>query len=214
MKLVPSQRGSEPDAALGAASRYRLYVSDQPGLPAQIRVYDRALGRVLLKWQGELARRMLDSDGFLDRRLPNGCHDRDKALVRRLVLAAAKLSLLPARNGRSDELERRLRHLGRPIPLLNRKVAAFLYQHPGQHFEESEIVCTLTSDDLFCQAGPIHRALEELVQWDVIQRIKVDEDNVFYDIDTRPHVHVFDARTRALSDVPASGVLKVISSGL
>ena len=214
MKLVSSQPGSEPDTPLRAPSRYRLYVSDQPGLLAQIRVYDRSLRRVFLKWQGELARRMLDSEALADMHLSNGCHDCDKALVRSLVLAAAKLSLLPASGGRSEDLARRLRHLGRPVPLLTRKVAALLFQHPGHHFEESEIVCALTSDNLICHAGAIQRALDELVQWDVIQRIEVDEINVFYDIDTRPHVHVFDAGTRVLSDVPASGVLKVVGSGL
>ena len=212
MKLVSSQFDRTPDTLLTAANRYRLHISDQPGLPAEIRVFDRSLKRVFLKWRGKLARKILYSDSLANSRLSNGFHDCDKALVRSLVLAAARLSLLPRSSEQADVLERRLRHLGYPIPALHRRVATFLFQHPGQHFEENEIVCALTSENMFCDAGPIKQALGELVQWDVIQRVEVDDDNVFYDIDTRPHVHVFDARTGVLSDVPESGVLKVVSS--
>ena len=58
----------------------------------------------------------------------------------------------------------------------------------------------------------IHACLDDLTTWKVIQRIVIDDENVFYDVDMRPHLHIFDPVTRSLVDAPRAGVVSLEAS--
>ena len=51
--------------------------------------------------------------------------------------------------------------------------------------------------------------LDDIVRWQLVQRIEVDGNNVFYDINTMPHLHLFDARCCMLKDAPSTGLVRI-----
>ena len=103
----------------------------------------------------------------------------------------------------------RLRRLGRRLTKLHERIANVLFARPGWHYAHDDVVCTLALCLPVVGRRRVEQHLDDLVRWLVIQRIVVDTNNVFYDIDTTPHLHVFDARSRELHDAPEAGVLRV-----
>ena len=90
------------------------------------------------------------------------------------------------------------------------QLARILYAHPEHHFSEDEIVCMyLLRFPLRC-ADRVRLKLLDLAEEKLVQRIVVDDGNVFYDVNTTPHMHIFDSRRRVLYDAPrTSGVYYV-----
>lgn len=186
--------------------RYSLFVSDRASPLPAIRVYDRAQRRVLLRWQGEVARRLLDADDLPLAYLTNGSHRCDKALLRRLTIAAASIGMgLEQPDDRTGPCR-----TDRQLPLLHSRVAGLLFDHPDHHFAHEEIICLMGFRFPCIAPRHIEKVLDDLVDSVTIQRVTVNADAVFYDIDTRPHLHVYDARCQELRDADFNGVLRLV----
>ena len=190
--------------------RYQLYVSDQPGDTASIRVYDGMLKRVLLTWQGAVAREMLDSAMLPFCIRATSCHGCDKALIQKLTLAATAISLALDLGEEAEGLRRRLEKLDRRLSAFHHHIASLLFAHPGKHFAHDEIVCLLTLQNPCICRDRIEAHINDLVDWQVVQRIAVDRDRKFYDVNTEPHLHVFNPRSGELHDAPDNGVLRIV----
>ena len=104
-------------------------------------------------------------------------------------------------------LSMRLSRLGRRLPLPHYRVARLLFSYPGEHLSLEDVTCLLLLESAFLSRHSVRLWLDELVPWRVIQRIEIDARNTGYDIDTRPHLHVYYPKTRSLHDAPADGVL-------
>ena len=189
--------------------RYQLYVSDQPGETVAIRVYDGMLKRILLKWQGEIARQLLDSDILPLAARCDGCRRCDKDRVHKLTLAAAAIATALDVGRNADALRQRLDQLKLRLSPFHMHIARLLFTYPDKHFAEEEIICLLTLQTPCVGRRRILLHLDELVRWKLIQRIVVAADRAFYDINTRPHLHVYCRRTHELHDAPSDGVLQV-----
>ena len=92
-------------------------------------------------------------------------------------------------------------------------IARLLFAKPGQHFSTQDVACLflLECPSLVFTEGRLAACLDELAYWGVIQRIEVDGENIFYDINTNPHLHVYNSRTRELRDANLQGILHVDS---
>lgn len=201
------------------AGPYRIQqIGRRSGGPA-IRVIDPLRGEVLFAWHGATARHILVSGalpcpGALDAVFP--C---DKSFVQRLTLIAASVNLPPdakatrtatgdagasrVGSGRYD----RLRRLDVVPTLLHRRLTDFLFSHPGTHFSEHEIACAMLMDCPAVDPERVKSHLDDLIRAELVQRIAVTENDVFYDIDVDDHLHVFCPRTRTLEDAPSDGVV-------
>ncbi len=228
-------RSGRPSAA--GQGEYRLRVEQSPADGPRIRAEDRTSGRTLLEWRGALARHLLQSGALPLSALETADFACDKSLIRHLTLtgAAAQLALdqmaeldaaesAPRRMPRlrpvqliadlspDERLAERLAEAGRRLPSAHLLVARTLFSKQGEHLAESDVVCLLSLDYPSMRVSLIHACLDDLTAWRVIQRIVIDEETVFYDVDMRPHLHVFDPARRELRDAPDSGVLSVGAS--
>ncbi len=109
----------------------------------------------------------------------------------------------------SESLPDRHARLGVRLAGLHKLIARMLFAHPGQHLSAEDVRCLLLVEfpSLALSDHQISTCLADLARWRVIQRIEVDAENVFFDIDTTPHLHVFDPRTRELRDANAQGIV-------
>ena len=204
LRLVSSQSEAGPLAP--PKSRFRLFISDRASPMPAIRVYDSSRQGVLLRWQGEVASHLLKAGNLPLRYLTNGSHDCDKGLLRRLTIAAAALQMKSERQDAPEGGDRP----HRDIPPLHHCVATLLFDHPDHHFAGEEVVCLMALRYPCIAPRHVTRVLGDLVDWNVIQRIAIDAETEFYDLDTRPHLHVYDARARELRDAEVSGVLRLV----
>lgn len=184
--------------------RYEISVSDgRFGLFA-VRIFDLERQKDLVTWQGAVARYLLVGGA-----LPIGSASRfgaSKSTVWHLVLAAAAFSA-------NEELEvppplaERLERLGIELTGSEARLARLLFEYPGQHLSRNDVIC-LCSLRYPGTGHCVPALLERLVDAGVVQKIEIDRDNVFFDLDTRPHVHVFDRGTLQLFDAPPRGVIQ------
>lgn len=167
-----------------AASRYRLLVMNCPDSGARIQVVDRERECQLFDWSGYVARHLLDS-GDLDRLAlcRCGCHPCDKEVVWHLALRAAAARSVYA-----------------GLSPTHRHVARILLQNPSHHHTSLDVQCLMAAERQPMTGQAINTCLSDLVRWNMLQRIVVDTDNVFYDVVTKPHPHVFDPVSRSLRD--------------
>lgn len=204
IKLVSSRGDATPPRV--DTERYRLLVTCHAEAETAIHVYDRQLRRVILKWRGAVARGLLRTNILRPEQRSSGSHDCDKSLIRKLTIAASRIRIRLQRRG---SLDSRLDELHRDIPLFHRRIALMLFDHPGHHFSEQEIVCLLLLEFPFVGGERIAASLRDLARWRIIQCVEIDEHTRFYDIDTRPHLHVYCPRANELRDAPTDGVVRV-----
>lgn len=198
--VVPSA-GKRPQAG-----RFRLLVSCQQGSETALHIFDRQDGRVIMKWRGEIARRLLHSDRLPATARNSGSHPCSKSLLQRLSLAATRIELEMTRD---DALNGRLADLKLDIPPPHRRAAEVLFSHDGKHLAEYQVVCLMLLQYPCIDAERIPALLDDLVSWRIVQRVEVGADRRFYDVDTRPHLHVYCAESNELHDAPGSGVIRV-----
>ena len=196
---------SSPRPTQTTNERFRLLVSAQRGSETALHIYDRQDRVVLLKWRGELARRLLGMSGLPDQIRTSGSHPCSKTLLKCLSLAAAKIELELSRGAALGD---RLAALRDDIPPAHRRVAEMLFSHPGKHLSEQQVISILQLQYPCIDAQSVAPLLDDLVSWQVILRVEVDAQRRFYDIDTRPHLHIYCAETDELSDAPGSGVIR------
>ena len=184
--------------------RYEISVLDgRFGLFA-VRIFDHEQQQDLVTWQGDVARYLLASGA-----LPPGDASRfraNKSTVWHLVLVAAAFSA-NEEHETSPLLAERLERLELELTGAETRLARLLFEYPGQHLSEDDVVC-LCSLRYPGTGHCVPELLERLANAGLIQRIEIDRDTAFFDLDTRPHVHVFDRRTRQLFDAPTEGVIQ------
>ncbi|MDJ0711704.1 MAG: hypothetical protein QNJ14_15040 [Woeseiaceae bacterium] len=189
----------------GQLGRYEISVLDgRYGLFA-IRIFDRERRHDVVAWHGDTARYLLAAGALPDHYTARFLAD--KSVVWHLVLAAAAY----AANEKLDTppmLAERLDRLDLELTGAEARLARMLFEHPGQHLSLDDIVC-LCSLRYPATGHLVPGLLEQLARKGVIQKITVDRHTVFFDLDTRPHVHVFDRRTRELLDAPTQGVIQM-----
>lgn len=199
--------------ASNTVPRYRVVITNEPGSDVAVRVYDRLRDQVLGCWIGETARRLLDSDVLGYNCLSCPVEVCDKRFVRQLMLVAARIQMELERRATTglpeDPLQTRLCELRLRLPDFHKRVATLLFDRPGHHLSDADAHCLAQFEYPFIEEERIDGILDDLVRWRVIQRIVVDARKAFYDIDTRPHLHVYCRQTNALRDAPSSGVVKV-----
>ncbi len=188
----------------GPDIRYEISVLDgRFGLFA-VRIFDLEQQQDLVTWQGAVARYLLTSGA-----LPDGNASRfgaSKSTVWHLVLAAAAFSA-NARLASPPMLAERLERLGTKLTGSEARLARLLFEYPGQHLSRDDVIC-LCSLRYPGTGHCVPALLERLAGAGVVQKIEIDRDNVFFDLDTRPHVHVFDRSTLQLFDAPTQGVIQ------
>lgn len=189
--------------------RYQLFVSNQPGDAVAIRVYDSMLKRIIVKWQGEVARQLLESEVLPCDGKAFGCRRCDKALIRKLTLTAAAIVAAIDTEQSADRLRRRMHDLDIGLTPFHSHIARLLFAYPERHFAHEEVICLLTLQNPSVNQKRIANHLDDLVRWHVIQRIDVGRAHVFYDTNTRPHLHVYCPQAHELHDAPDEGVLRV-----
>ena len=84
-----------------------------------------------------------------------------------------------------------------------------MFQYPGKHLRREDAVGITALEYPSVDTRRIESLLDDLVRWRVIQRIDVNDEHVFYDINTTPHLHVYRSQTGELDDAPDVGVLRI-----
>ncbi len=79
-----------------------------------------------------------------------------------------------------------------------------LFDHPGRHLSDQQVTSLLQLQYPSIDGQCVASLLDDLVSWEVIQRVEVDAHRRFYDIDTRPHLHLYCAETDELCVAPGT----------
>lgn len=201
MTLLPS-----PYAKCTDGDRFRVLVSCQPGSETALHIYDRLDSCVLMKWRGEVARRLIYTAGLPESVRAGGSGTCSKTLLQQISLAATRIELEMSRD---HALDARLLSLRDDVPPPHRRIAELLFGHPGKHLSEHDVVSMMLLQYPCIDRQSVPPLLDDLVAWGVVQRVEVDAHRRFYDIDTRPHLHVYCPETNELRDAPGSGVIHI-----
>lgn len=212
------------------SSRFAITVS--LARRARIEVQDRLSNQTLFDWSGSIASHLIESGALPPQTSPVDTHYGDKGFVQHLSLLAASAELagqepaetVPASRRRDphaarparirwSRLSARLRRLGASLGRDDMAVAKLLFSKPGQHFSTDDVACLLQLRDRPLPSHRIDAALDRLTALEVIQRIDVAPGRVFYDIDTRPHLHLYDEKTGELYDAEVDGVIGYAENG-
>ena len=86
-------------------------------------------------------------------------------------------------------------------------VASLLRSREGIHYTLNEALCLLNLNGYALTESRVGQILDRLSDRGELQKITVPCGRVFYDCDTTPHLHFYDARKNELRDAPATGVL-------
>ncbi len=185
MKSSAATAMPRPDTA--ASHRFRVDIRRQP---LRVLVFDRNSKTPLFDWRGAAAEHLTGSGAIPERLCCEGSHGCDKALVMHLALAAASMTAA--------------------LPRPHAWVAGILHAHPERHLSRNDVLCLALLDAPNVSERQVLHCIDDLVRWRLVNRIEVDAEHVFYDIDTEPHLHVFDASTGELRDAPTVGILRLV----
>lgn len=195
--------------------RYRMRVSNSMSDAPSVQIEDRKLGKTALEWRGPAARKLIDT---LPDTSGDGIYPVHKSLMLKLALLGAAAAMQQretnADGSRRDlvdaqlALAARLDELRIDIPAELRCVATQMFRYPGRHLCEDDVVGITTLCQPLMEEQRIRMVLDKLVADGVVQRIGVNGMS-FYDLDTTPHLHVFDPSTKELVDAPETGVLQL-----
>jgi len=222
-RLAPPLRSSLPEVRGGRrpfceALRFRIVLDRCPFGIRTLVVIDRRSGHRMFRWHGNVVDHLVDC-GVIESQAPDRAVQlRDKAFVQHLAMAATSARMAVERAEapascaepsapESHALDARLEALGALLDRGQERVARLLFAHPGHHFNRFEICCLLELEQVPVHQRRVDRWLEELVGLGLIQRIEVSADRVFYDIDTRPHLHVYYPGSGELRDAGSEGVI-------
>ena len=178
------------------------------GLQLQCRQFafvDRRNLCVIAAWRGKTARRLIAS-GRLPRELVSVSRiSTDKTVVRDLILEAAKLTTDPSTG--EPALQARLDALGLKLNGALRQVAEMVFEHPEHHHSIDDVRSLLALSGSLLQYR-VAELLQALLEMGVLMQVVVDSNIVFYDVNTSPHLHIFDAHRCVLEDAPATGIVR------
>jgi len=209
-------------------TRYRITVARER--PVRITATDRQTGTRICGWCGAVAVQLLDC-GILSSTCGTvESFEVDKAFLQHLALEAASAQMVLDRQARApasatrqrvasagapksmseerwSRLEARLRRLNATLSGPLKHVARLLFSYPGQHLSIADVCSLLAMQGLPVSNREAGTWLDELAARGITQRIEVSAVHVFYDIDTRPHVHIYDHETGKLRDATVQGVI-------
>lgn len=166
------------------SARFRVVVMRCPDSGARIQVVDCAHRCQMFDWTGFVARHVLNSGSMDSSRIQECvCFPCNKELVWHLALTAA--SARTVYSGMEPHVKR---------------VAQILMRNPTHHHTADDVLCLSAFDNRAWSEQLVSACLDELVERKIVQRIVVDGENIFHDVVTRPHEHVFDPVSRCLYD--------------
>jgi len=138
----------------------------------------------MFDWQGCVAR-YLTNNGFLDCVSVGDCgfFTCNKNTVCHLALiAAASRTVLSS------------------LPVMHRKISETMVEHSSEHLTSVDVQSLLAIESHDLRLRQIENCLSDLVTWNLIQEIVVNTKSKFYDVDTRPHEHIFDPKSGRIHD--------------
>lgn len=164
--------------------RYRLIVLNCLHSGLHIQVIDCARGCQLFDWRGYVARHIVNSGEVGSLGIGRfGDYSCDKNFVCHLALVAAASHTIYSK-----------------LPTAHRHVAEAMVANSSEHLTAVDLTLLLAVTRTELRQNQVELCLDDLVSWKWIQRVTINQNNVFYDVDTRPHEHVFDPVTRRISD--------------
>ena len=196
-----------------AKDRFQVHVSCEE--PASIAISDLWRNRQVAAWRGKTADRILRSRAIPTASRRGGKYYCDKHSVRQLFIAAAALCL-PEVDADLQLVylnQHRIRRDRKGRYGLHDRILELLFAYPGHHFSEQDVLCITALQYPCVTSRHVSRCLRDIVDWRLVQRIEIDAANVFFDIDTTPHLHVFDPEKRVLLDAPSTGVVTASATG-
>ncbi len=87
-------------------------------------------------------------------------------------------------------------------------VGNLLFHQPGRHLDCGAVVELLRCGGVDAAPAAVSRALATLARHGLVQEIEVEPGRYFYDIDLRPHVHVYDPVRGTLEDATTGVVVR------
>lgn len=208
------RQAQSDDISPHPARRYRLRAQRVP-VP-RLRVVDLLQDADLADWHGHIAERLLDC-GLLPASLAAGgdCYG-CKNLIQRLALLAASESMVTLPSADETDravptpcsLTRRLRILNLRLSSDEHSIARLLFGHVDRHLSTGDVACLLGLRNAPVTDRRVEAILQALVEKQVIQRLPVHDGPTFYDIDTRPHLHIYDRDSNTLRDADVHGIVE------
>lgn len=101
------------------------------------------------------------------------------------------------------------------ITLLQRHHISITYQRieiaytlftEQQHLSADQILATVNARSIKVSKATVYNTLNLFLEKKLIRQLIIDPSKIFYDRNTRPHHHFYDAETGTLTDIPAEGV--------
>ena len=85
------------------------------------------------------------------------------------------------------------------------EIAYALFGH-GTHFSADQIMARVNGRHSETSKATVYNTLNLFLEKQLIREVIVDPNKVFYDPNTEPHYHLYDADTGKLTDIDASEV--------
>lgn len=211
-EVLPLRTRAARRADAGQDYHYRLDVRHPAGGEPRVSVRDTRRDCITLDWRGATAAALLNGDS------PVGPLGDGRLLGKAEVQAIAMFAVALRFRGRLGETEQRrlnaeaaLRKrqaaLARTLSPRHLPVACLLFEYPGEHLSEGDVLslCAMRHPALY--GHRVQGILDELVGSRFLQAI--DAGGIrFYDIDTRPHLHIYCAERQELHDAPEQGIIE------
>lgn len=191
-------------------SRFRLQWIEDARQPV-MRVVDPTVPDTLLEWTGETARHLRQLEELKAAWVHGQSLPCDKALISRLALAAAGFSIASIKQHATllSEAATKLAKATHALTRVHLALATLLFRQASVHLSQDEVVCLLSLEQPAVSAAHVVTCLNDLVEWELLQRIDVSSELTFYDTNTTTHLHVYDHRTGLLTDAPQDGWLEL-----
>lgn len=103
------------------------------------------------------------------------------------------------------QLTERLRSCGINVTHQRLEIALALFAR-RQHLSADQILALVNARHAEVSKATVYNTLKLFRDRGLISEVIVDPSRVFYDPETSPHYHLYDAHTGELTDVPAEGV--------
>lgn len=201
------QRGSRGQLS----DRYSIVTSGPTGFDGSMEIVDRHTGQTLFDWSGPGMVELRSRHPVLKACSTNRELRCSKAFVRRLALSKTAIDLARSKPVANRGAEPSSVRVCRPDPACG-YLALLLRSRPGVHYTLDD-VCSLLALKGHCpEARSVLALLEKLCRQGQLQRIAAAPGRVFYDCDTRPHLHIYDPDRNELCDAPATGVISRVVS--
>lgn len=189
----------------GACQRYRVRMFKSAAGEWSLVAIDTCSDREVLSWVGFRLGRLLEAHPTLWAATERRALYCSKAYIRRLAMdkAALDMAMEPEQRPATDRLT-----VATSPDRDERVLLRLLKSHCGQHYTADDVLCLLTLNGYRLTEARASRLLAALAAKGELQEIRLSDGRVFFDCDTRPHLHIFDPVRNELFDAPESGVIE------